>query len=274
MTDQLPLFLYEAVLSLYPEAADGSPDRANPVWWGAAANGLRLGLEYEEIVVSGSGDRYPTAHHVGEQHLIDVERTWILRRADMGGSDFVPGRNQRYVLEIVWQAGGVWCSRLYSGVTGRSAGLESQRTLHFGSRQSFRAESCQRDGGAVAAPVTTPLPVSTDEQPIGFFRENPMVVGEYLLGNYRWPRDARLISARAVAFAPQTTPTVLTLEVGGTLTDQCLVLPVGSANTEVAATVDLGEYLVGAGQSVRWKITSGPAPEEAAWVCAVVMQVV
>jgi len=119
--------------------------------------------------------------------------------------------------------------------------------------------------------VFTPMP-DAEEQCVGFFRENPMVVGEYLLGHYRWPVAVSLESARVVAFGPQNMPQVLTLEVSGVLTDQTITIPVGTANTEVSATVALN-YSVAAGQSVRWKITDGPAPEDAVYVAAVGMQV-
>src|SRR5438093_6313886 len=99
-----------------------------------------------------------------------------------------------------------------------------------------------------------------------------MVVGEYMLGHYRWPVAVGLLSARAVAFAPQNAPMVLTLEVGGVLTGQTLTIPAGAVDTEVSAMVAL-DYTVLAGQSVRWKITDGPAPEDAARLAALAMQV-
>lgn len=289
MSDLLPLFLYEATLSLYPVADDGSALMDQPIWWGAVANNLRLSLEYDEVRMAGSGDAYPSAHHVDEQHFIDIERTWVLRKTAL--ADYLPQRNQRYVLELVWESEGFWYKRTYFGVTGRSAGLDSVRALQFGNRLSYRAQSLSEDGGGaqeierIYTPLPPPLPLpviggnsqgsgssAPEEQSIGFFRENPMVPGEYLLGHYRWPVDANIVSARVVVFAPQTQPNVLSLEVGGALTDQTITIPVGAANTEVSATVAL-DYFVGAGQSVRWKITAGPDPENAAWVAALALQV-
>src|SRR5947209_7552813 len=117
--DLLPLCLYEAVMSLYPAAADGTAIGSQPVWWGAVANGLRLSLEYDEMLVMGSGDAYATAHHLDERHIIEVERTWLLPKANIAANaagqrvDFVPDRNQRYLLELVWFSDGFWYRRSY-----------------------------------------------------------------------------------------------------------------------------------------------------------------
>jgi hypothetical protein len=300
-----PLFLYEAMLSLYPADADDLPMTDFPVWQGAVANGLRLGLEYEAIRMAGNGDRFQREHHVDESHTLEIERSWLLRKTPdplTAGSlpppthahsvsvegDFIPERNRRYVLVMVWKSSdGLWHQRTYNGVTSRAVAWESVRALHFSNRQSWRAESFSQltefenppvfPGGGGGPGGTTPVPVIItpllpDEQSVGFFRENPLVVGEYLMGHYRWPRDVTLVSAKEIAFAPQVTANVLTLEVGGVLQTPTLTLPLGTANTEVTATVTLNRT-VPAGQSVRWKITDGPDPENAAWVCAVGMEV-
>jgi hypothetical protein len=285
MSDLLPLFLYEATLSLYPVSQEEIPIGDSPVWWGAPANGLRLSQEYEEMLMMSSGARRMTAHHLDERHTIEVERTWILRKASL--KDFVPQRNQRYALEIVWQSHGYWYRRTYFGVTGRSVGWDSNRTLSFGNKQSYRAEYFSEESGYIPPvhthggsgppppPIYTPLPAAEngDEQSVGFFRENVLVQGEYLLGHYRWPVDAQLVSAQAVAFAPQISPVVLALEVNGLLVPgKTVSLPVGTANTEVSASVVL-TVNAAAGQSVRWKILSAPEPESSAYVCALAMQV-
>lgn len=293
MSDQLALFLCEAVVSLYPLAADGTPLTTQPAWSCAVANNLRLALEYDEVRMRSSGDAYQTTHHVDEEHTIDIEQTWLLPKAmllaaaqPVGVQDFVPQRNAQYALELVWFSEGYWYRRTYMGVTGRTVGWDSVRALQFGNRQAYRAQYYQEEGGYIPQPVGgssqvppsvyTPLPVpaagADEEQCIGFFRENPMVVGEYMLGNYRWPVDVSLTSAMVVAFAPQNDPVVLTLEIGGVLTDQTITIPVGVANTEVNATVALN-YTVTAGKSVRWMITAGPDPEDSAYVCALAMQV-
>jgi hypothetical protein len=300
MSDSLPFFLYEAVLSLYPLGTDGTPLTSQPVWTSAVANNLRLALEYDEVRMMSSGDLYQTTHHVDEGHTIDIEQTWLLPKApflaagqsqsqsqSVAVRDFVPQRNTQYALEVVWFSAGFWYRRTYIGVTGRSAGWDSVRALQFGTKQAYRAQYYKEEGGYIPQPVGssgqvpqsvyTPLPVTpagtSEQQCIGFFRENAMVVGEYMLGNYRWPVDVDLVSAMVVAFAPQNAPVVLTLEIGGVLTDQTVTIPVGTTNTEVSATVALN-YTVTAGQSVRWQITSGPDPEDSAYVAALAIQVV
>src|SRR5258707_2062517 len=188
----LPLCLYEAVMSLYVAATDGTPLTDEPVWWGAVANGLRLSLEYDEMLVMGSGDAYATPHHLDERHAVDVERTWLLPKGTILANappnvvqpvDFVPQRNQRYLLELVWFSGGYWYRRGYFRVTGRSVGWDSVRTLQFGNRQSYRAQFYREESGysgAVPLPIYTPLP-GTEQQSIGFFSENAMVASEYML---------------------------------------------------------------------------------------------
>jgi len=291
MSDYEPFCLYEAVLTLYPAAADGRAITGAAVWWGAVANGLRLGFELEAVTLMGSGERYGTSRHVDEQHVIEVDRTWIVRTS---AGDFRPGRNQQYVLEIVWTAmgkrapgqpagnpagvggfpvGGQWYRRTYYGVTGRTANWDSRGVLELAARQSWRAQRYDEAVGNSAGAIYTPLPPATgDEQPVGFFRENAFIVGEYLLGVYRWPAATLVTVARLVAFPSQGTATTITLEVNGSLTPVTLTLPSGPANVEAAVEAPFS-YGIPPGATVRWKITAGPGPEDAAWVAAVMMGV-
>ncbi len=295
MSDLDPLFLYEANLSLYPTAADGTALLDCPIWWGAVANHLRLGMSLEEMRVAGSGDRYRTAHHIDEDHTIDIDRTWLLSKQNV--ADFIPTRNQQYVLVMVWESEGVWYQRTYYGVTALALSWDSRGTLHFGHGQRFRAQRFDQTGDFVPPLVYIPrsggtggagvqpagggspppgggtTPLANEEQTVGFFRENALVVGEYLLGHYRWDRDVKLNSARVIAYAPQGTPNVLTLEVDGLLQSSQLTIPVGTKNTEVTASLDLAGLPVAMGKAVRWKITAGPSPAQAAWVAALMMQV-
>ena len=316
MSDLLPFFLSEAVISLYPLGADGIPLSDSPVWLGAVANSLRLGLEYDELLQASSGDLYQTAHHLDERHTLEIERTWLLRKptlAQVNNSyqesapngnltpplDAVPARNTRYALEIVWWSGGYWYRRWYWGVTARMASWDSLRTLHFGARQSWRAEWFTEEGGYIPQaiyvppanagggsgsggssgggstvtpppPITTPLPDS-EEQSLGFFHEAPLLTGAYLLGRYRWPEVVQLTAAQVVALASQNAPVVLGLEVGGQLTGDTLTLPVGDPNTEVTAQCSLA-VTVPPLSDVRWKILSAPDAMDTAWVAAVGMQ--
>jgi hypothetical protein len=320
MSDFVPFFLQEAVLSLYPMDAQGLPMTDYPVWLGAVANALRMGMDYEELLQASSGDRYQTAHHLDERHSVEIERTWLLRKPVLagGGGDFgdtsglsptasaldgIPPRNQRFALEIVWWSEGYWYRRWYWGVTARSAAWDSLRTLHFGARQSWRAERFTEEGGyipqpiyippppigsggsggpggtggsggstsggTVPPPVTTPLP--DQEQCVGFFHEAPLLTGAYLLGRYRWPTAVRLTGAQVVALAPQSSPVVLALEVGGVLTGETLTIPVGDANNEVTAQCPINRT-VPALTDVRWKVVSAPDVMASAWVAALGMQ--
>jgi hypothetical protein len=266
--DNIPFFLHEAVLTLYPAAADGSSLTGQAIWSGALANQLKLRSSLEPLRLMGSGERYATEHHIDEEHAIEIERTWILRKQFL--RDFLPGRNQQYVLELVWTADGVWYKRTYLGVTGRSVGLESRGTNQFLSAQVFRAQRiAEADGIASGGSIYTPTP--QPGQAVAFFREDPFVNGEYLLGHYRWPQNVTLTSAELIGSAGQGSATVLTLEVGGVLTAKTLTIAAGTANQEVSVTVDLGGYVVTAGQGVRWVITAGPIPENAMWMAALTM---
>jgi len=271
--DNIPFFLHEAVLTLYPAAADGSSLTDVAVWSGALATQLKLRSTLEAMKIMGSGEAFATEHHIDEEHLIEIERTWILRKVPAAPAirDFMPARNQQYVLEIVWQADGVWYKRAYLGVTGRSVALTSRGTNQFVVEQAFRAQRFQETDGTTGPPIYTPTP--QPEQSIGFFREDPFVNGEYLLGTYRWATNVVLNSAMVIGSAGQGAPTVLTLELGGVLTDKTITIAAGTANVEVTATTGLGGIVATAGQSVRWRITSGPAPENAMWLAALTMQV-
>lgn len=266
MSSYQPWFLHEGVLSLYPAGADGETVTGPAVFCGAVANQLNLALELDPIRIAASGARYARVHHVDEHHRIEVERTWVVRN---GETDFRPGRNQQYVLEIVWATSRYWYRRTYYGVTGKAVSLDSKGVLHFLSKQSWEAQRYAEAGGG-STPVYTPVPSTTNDFPVGFFRENVLIVGEYLLGRYRWGRAVRLKRAEVTAFAGQGTATVLELEVNGALTGSTVTLPAGTANTEVTGTADLA-VTVEAGAAVRWKVTSGPAPEAAPWVCALMM---
>lgn len=288
-TDPIPFFLHEATLSLFLADANGEP-AGPPIWCGALANRLRARLELTGPRVRGSGERYHTQHHTAEEHTLEIDRSWILRKTSLG--DFQPGRGTQYVLLLVWYSNGYWHSRTYYGVTAQTVNWDSQSTNQFLHGQVWKAQRYVPAGGGSALPSSviastgqtgsgnsgsggTPLPgtvvipAPATEQPIGFFREDVLVVGEYLLGHYRWGIPVYLGAARCITWAPQET-TVLTLEINGGLTATTLTLPPGTANTEI--TVDLAvNTLVPALSAVRWKITSGPGAEAAAWHLALTL---
>ena len=271
LRDLTPLLVREAVVSLYPADVAGTPLRSAPVWCGAAANGLKLGLTFEEQLSFSSGDRYKTAHHTDELHTIEIERTWLIQRADPGAPTG-PQRGGRYCLEIIWADGQSWYQRLYSGVTGRTADLTSDGPRQLNQPQTFRAETFVASGGTAAGGIFTPIttvPGATGaEQLVGFFGEAPLVPDEYLLGHYRWDGARVITNARWACWAPQA-ETVLALEVAGGLTGDTLTLPAGVANTDHSGEVAL-HRTVPAGATVRWRVASGPEIEGAAWHVAVI----
>jgi len=273
MSDKLPFFLHEAVLTLYPAGADGTLVTGGAIWAGALATRLRVALDYEEVKVMGSGEPYSTAHHIDEETVLTIGRTWILPKSG-AMTDFKPARNQQYVLQAVWLSEGYWYSRTFYGVTGRSVTQNAPDTNQFLTDQVFRAQRSLDAGGPLATvPVWIPVSAPAKEsQPFGFFREDPFVAGDYLLGTYAYAQAVTLGAVQFIGLAPLT-PVTLTLEVNGALTAKTLVIPAGSPNTEVSATADMGGLGVAAGQTVRWKITDGPAPEDSAWQSALIMQV-
>jgi len=264
--DHLPFFLHEAVISLYPASADGSLLVGAAVWSGSLANNLRARMALEEFPIQASGARYPRVYHTGEEHAIVIERSWLLRKQLV--RDFLPGRNQQYALEVVFESDRYWYRRLFHGVTGQTLTWNSAGTNLFVNEQTFRAQYFTEAGGPGAPDsVFTPAP-STTAEPVAFFRELPFVVGEYLLGHYRWEVPVTLGIARLIAWPSQGTATELTLEVNGALTGEIITLPAGTANQDDEVTVDLGGYAIPAGATVRWRITGGPDAEDAAWRAA------
>ena len=269
--NDLPFFLSEAIVTLYPASADGSTIAGGAVWSGALVNRLRMALAYEEVRVMGSGEAYSTARHVDEETILTLGRTWILPKGT-SIQDFKPARNQQYILQALWNSDGYWYNRTWYGVTGRMVTMTSKGTREFLTDQVFRAQYYRDSGGPNTAPVYAPGPPTGETEPIGFFREDPFVAGGYLLGTYVWQEAVTVGLVEFIGLAPQS-PVTLGLEVGGVLTGQTLVIPAGGANTTATVTENLGGYSVPAGNTVRWKIVSGPAPESSAYQAALMMQV-
>jgi len=275
MSDRLPFLLREAQFALYPTDASGVL-QGPALWFGGFINKLRTAMDYEEVLLKASGDRYSTAHHVDEAHVLSLGQSWIIFAPTM--ADWKPVRNQQYQLQLIWTSGGRWLRRVYSGVTWRTLALESVGTNQLLVDQTLRAQAYNDDGGSLALgtgaqpPATVPAPSPGGVQVLAFYREATLIVNEYLLGFYAWTSPVTLVGATVTANAPQGTPMVLGLEVGGVLTGQTLTIPVGTVNTEVTASVALSG-VVAPGELVRWQILSGPAPVNAAWGASVAMQV-
>ncbi len=112
-------------------------------------------------------------------------------------------------------------------------------------------------------------------QSLEFFAAAPVVVGDYLLGHYTVAVGVTLQAALVIAWAPQTAPVVLQLEVAGALVAGTQVtLPAGDANTEATAALTLPPVAVAAGTLLRWKVISAPAVELSAWHLALELRVV
>jgi hypothetical protein len=271
LNDRIPFFLSEAQVSLYRADTSGQP-AGNALWLGGFANRLSAQLDYEGVTLKASGARYAVTRHVDEAHALTFGQSWLIPRATM--TDWKPGRDQQYVLQLLWQSERQWFRRTYYGVTWNGLKLDAANTNQFLVEQSLRAQSYTDDSGSLAAPVppVVTAPATGVQQPLGFFRENVLIAGEYLLGLYQFSGPVTLVRASVIAWAPQTSPCVLGLEVNGTLTGQTLTIPVGTPLVEVTANVTL-TGVVPAGQFVRWKILSAPSPADGAWNCAVVMNV-
>lgn len=302
-TNLAPLVLNEAVLSLWRANPDGTVLTSQPVFLGAPANRLAITERLGEQLLAASGDRYQTAHHVDEEHGIEVARTFVLKRIGGGAAGAIPSvvrleRNQTYVLDVVWAAQAIgrrldWYRRVYYGVTWRSHDLTSNGAHEFDHPQVFRAQYYLTNVGSDLrgfAPTThpptppviyTPTPGAAGEVvPVGFFRDTPLVVGEYLLGFYRWETAVQVLGAEVISGMPNGAPCVLGLEIDGVVSLAQLTIPYDSGYAggfplehEVSASATYGGVIVPAGASVRWKVLSGPEPENAAGLCAVMMQV-
>lgn len=260
-------FLREAVISLWRADVAGNPILTQPVWCGDVANGLRLTEDWEETRSFSSGDAYKTAHHEDEEHRIEIERTWRVRVQSPGGASG-PQRGERYVMEILWfdARARLWHKRTYYGVTGLSAGLDSDGPRQHNQRQVFRAQRYTQTGGSE---LYTPLP-QAEKQLVGFFCEQPLIPGEYLLGHYRWNRSFR---ATRLLYAcwPPSSDTILGLEVGGLPTGVQITIPSGTANQDTVGEMPV-DVVLPAGAMVRWKVISGPEIGEAAWHLALVVE--
>ena len=152
----------EASVSIYPIGPDGAPITANPVWLGAAAEGIRLQQEIEEIEDQPSGALYPETHHGPERHFIEIEKLWevdvpvIAQPTNLtvtlisdgpptnNGKEHRIVRGQEYVMTIVWEdfyEPDRWHTRTYYGVTDRSMEVGAAASDDaFRSRLSLKAK--------------------------------------------------------------------------------------------------------------------------------------
>lgn len=113
-------------------------------------------------------------------------------------------------------------------------------------------------GPAVAFP--------SDELSLAFTEPDPLVVGDYLLGQYVWnQRSVTLLSVNA-AYLPSTgEDVVLGLEIAGVQSGFTLTLPQGDPDTAATVSSTAINIALSPGQLVRWQVLSGPIPELTAW---------
>ena len=269
------LSLGEATINLYPEAANGEALTDQAVWMGACVENLRLAGTFEGVLIAPTGVLYRKKKITDESHQIQIGRLWVLPTANL--LDYQPIRNQRFVLEIVWQHDGndIWHKRTYYGVTPENYNLASMdldgTAGQFGAEQEFRAERFTPASNYGVYPIP---PVSASAyQNVLFTHDGPILTGDYFLGSYKWPGAVTITEAKVISRAAQTTPTILTLEVGGVLTANTLTIPTGAVNAEVSASSTFNAA-VSPEQTVRWQATSGPAAvEDCPWVAAIVMRI-
>lgn len=105
-----------------------------------------------------------------------------------------------------------------------------------------------------------------DELSLAFTNEDPLLAGNYLLGQFVWQtRPVQLLSVNASYWPSQTQDVVLGLEVGGGLTGFTLTLLQGVANTDALVASVPVNLIVGPTQLVRWVVLSAPVPALSAW---------
>jgi len=249
----IPFFLREAALALYVADANGAPTGSS-IWW-ALCNSLTQLDTHHGVQLAASGAAAETNHVTHTDTELQLEKTWLLRPYAL--TQFKPQPATQYVLAATWTVKGYWYRRLFTGLTPRTQGWNSQGTNSFLQNETWRAEGWTDAGGAS---ITTPLPPPSAESsilPFTWLRDASLIVGEALLGEYRWRSEAVLLTTVRVTVAtPGTGDSVLALEVGGVVTGTTVTIASGAASA--AATLNA---LIPANQLVRWVIQSCPAPD-------------
>lgn len=145
--NRIVLTLLEATLTLYPANSDGTPDTSSPLWTGVKAERVEIHERWETAQTRSSGAKFPKRHPIVQTYEVTVGRVWALPLSELDG--FVPGRNERFVLDLTWRdedaypdGAGQWHRRTFYGVTLGERSLES-REIDSGhtETQVFNAES-------------------------------------------------------------------------------------------------------------------------------------
>jgi hypothetical protein len=284
----IPFTLSRATMTLYKADAAGNPILEQAVWIGARTEGLEVDGEIAMVESTPSGAAYLEREQLGEAHQIRLDRIWAVNPAGAGdGRDFVLARG-KYVMVVYWEHGrsGQYQNRTYYWVTAEQVSLRSNGQTFFGQRQVFGARYYIDGNGVIpkgqgsgTIPVTPANGDSTgtslgNETPCLFTHLGVAKAGDYFLGTYQFSDRAVQVSwVKAIGKASQTTNTVLGLEKNGVMTGLTLTLVAGTAGSEASASATPALNLL-AGDVLRWKVVSGPAPvEEMAYSISINMNV-
>lgn len=136
MDQFVPLSLVDATVSCWD--AGGAA-----VFLGAPAHRVDLAGSFSEVLSAHSGRATLTTHHVNEEHLLHLERTWVKPTAP-GGTVNPFLRGATYTLAIAWRIPGpgnavFTHTRTYTGVTWQGGSWSSVGGHAFGHGQRFRA---------------------------------------------------------------------------------------------------------------------------------------
>lgn len=106
----------------------------------ACAEGIRLIYRFEEIMRRPTGQPYPIARHINEEHLVEIDSLWML-----DGSEYAMERNREMMLRITWtdpndDTATATHIRTYRGVTDISADVNSDGVLEHKQSKRFRAK--------------------------------------------------------------------------------------------------------------------------------------
>lgn len=111
-------------------------------------------------------------------------------------------------------------------------------------------------------------------QQIPFTREESVVPGDYLLGQFSWDTAKVITEISLIALAPQVTPLTLALELNGVLTATTITLPTGVANTSATTAITGLLVAIPANSQMRWRVTGSAAdPAASAWMISLVAKV-
>lgn len=146
-------FLAEACVSLFPADTDGSAITSAPIWMGANARNVSFDRGFEEFRMASTGANNPRVYQGNELHAVKFGRIWMLPNADsLPGQparllmrEFRPLRNQRFVLQVVWEDPETYLKhqRIYFGVTFSQQNLKSNGVLKSDEEQIIVAEDMQ-----------------------------------------------------------------------------------------------------------------------------------